>query len=418
MRLKTILNKCHPLKSFTYEKAEFARNSREIIVKVVPRRNSKPLCGRCCQPAPGYDTLPARLFEFIPLWGFIVLLEYAKRRVECATCGVVAVHIPWCDGKHHQTLVYRAFLASWAEELSWKRVAERFHTSWQSVCRAVEWVVDYGLIHRDLNDVTSIGVDEIQYKKGHKYLTVVYQLDTHRRRLLWVGKDRTAKCFNRFFSEMEELQKGFCSGIRFVCSDMWKAFLKVVAKRIPSAMHVLDRFHVRKCFSDAIDKTRRQEAARLKAEGHDPVLAKSRWCFLKKRSNLTGNQKSRLKELLVMNLRTVRTYLLTEEFEHFWTYKSPAWAKKFLAQWTRKVMYSKIDPIKKVARTLQRHEELILNWFRAKKEISNGISEGLNNNAKLAFRKARGYRSFRLAEIALFHQLGKLPKPQFEHEFW
>ena len=117
-------------------------------------------------------------------------------------------------------------------------------------------------------------------------------------------------------------------------------------------------------------------------------------------------------------LKTTKVYLLTEEFNHFWSYKYTAWAKKFLAQWTRKAMYSRIEPIKKVAKTLRRHEELILNWFRAKKAISNGITEGFNNNAKLTFRKARGFRSFRIAEIALFHQLGKLPKPNFDHQFW
>ena len=192
----------------------------------------------------------------------------------------------------------------------------------------------------------------------------------------------------------------------------------MIKNTIPQALHVLDRFHIRGKFSEALDKVRRQEVARLKSEGKDPVLAKSRWCFLKKRSNLTGNQKSSLNDLLKMNLTTVRAYLLTEQFEHFWTYNSTAWAKKFLKKWTGQAMRSRIEPMKSVARMLRRHEELILNWFRAKKEINNGITEGLNLNIKLAMRKARGFRSFRIAEIALYHQLGKLPEPLFEHRLW
>ena len=418
MRLKTLLNKCYSFKSFVYKNARI-EGCDEVIVKVDTRKNSKPICGECHHPGTDYDRQPERRFEFIPIWGFHVYLSYAPRRVDCRRCGsVVTEAMPWAEGKRRQTLPLLAFLASWAEEIPWQRVATRFRTSWQSVYRAVEWVVAYGLSSRELGDVEAIGVDEIKYLKGHKYLTVVYQLDAGCRRLLWVGRDRTKKCFEQFFAEMENLNAGFCQGIRFICSDMWKAYLKVAAKRIPQAVHVLDRFHIRKQFSDAVDKTRRQEASRLKKTGKEPVLAKSRWCFLKKRGCLTRKQRSKLKELLGMNLRTVKAYLLTEEFEHFWTYKSVTWAKKFLAQWTRKTMYSKIEPMKGVAKMLRRHEELILNWFRARGEISNGISEGFNTNAKLAFRKARGFRSESVVKTALYHQLGKLPKPTFEHDFW
>ena len=199
---------------------------------------------------------------------------------------------------------------------------------------------------------------------------------------------------------------------------MWKAYISIIERMIPQALHVLDRFHIRGKFSEAIDKVRRQEAARLKKEGKEPVLSKSRWCFLKKRENLTGKQKTRLKDLLDMNLRTVKAFLLTEQFEHFWTYKSTTWAKKFLKRWTYQAMRSKIAPMKSVAQMLRRHEELILNWFRARKEINNGISEGFNLNIKLAMRKARGFRSYRVAEIAMYHQLGKLPEPEFPHQLW
>jgi transposase len=181
---------------------------------------------------------------------------------------------------------------------------------------------------------------------------------------------------------------------------------------------VLDRFHIRKKFSDALDKVRRAEVRRLREGGFEPMLSKTRWLFLKKRSSLTTSQDSTLKELLQYNLRTVKAYLLTEEFEHFWTYTSPAWARKFMAGWTRKAMYSKIEPMKDVAKMLRRHEELIVNYFRARKQISNGITEGFNLNIKLAMRKARGYRSFHVAEVAFYHQLGKLPKPRFDHAFW
>jgi transposase len=417
MRIVTLLNRCMKFKRFVHEKASF--DAERIVVDVRPRTNSKARCGDCQQPAPTYDTASEpREFEFIPTWGFAVFLRYRMRRVSYETCGVTVEEVPWAKGKQRKTLPYLAFLASWDEDLPWQRVAQRFHTSWQSVYRAVQWVVEYGLAHRRLDNVEAIGVDEIQYQKGHKYLTVVYQLDARDRRLLWVGQKRTIATLEGFFTDMTAAVPTFKDNVKFVCSDMWRAYLRVIREQVPKALHVLDRFHIRKKFSEAVDKVRRQEVRRLRQAGADPVLTKSRWCFLKKRGNLTSLQRGRLKDLLKMNLRTVRAYLLAEQFEHFWTYTSPTWAGKFLKSWTRQAMYSRIEPMKGVAKMLRRHEQLILNWFRARKQINNGITEGLNLNIKLAMRKARGFRSYDVARVAFYHQLGKLPKPEFEHQFW
>ena len=111
------------------------------MVEITPRRNSKPRCSVCGTPSPGYDTLPERQFEFVPIWGFCVFFLYAMRRVNCPRCQRIVVEkVPWAEGKNHFTHHYAAFLADWAKEISWQRVAERFRTSWQTVCAAVEWV--------------------------------------------------------------------------------------------------------------------------------------------------------------------------------------------------------------------------------------------------------------------------------------
>ncbi len=109
---------------------------------------------------------------------------------------------------------------------------------------------------------------------------------------------------------------------------------------------------------------------------------------------------------------------MAQDFEHFWTYNSITWARKFLKQWTKRAMLSKIEPMKTFARSVREHEELILNWFRANKEINNGITEGMNANVKLAMRKARGFRSVEIARVALLHQMGRLPKPEFHRPLW
>ncbi len=187
--------------------------------------------------------------------------------------------------------------------------------------------------------------------------------------------------------------------IRFVCSDMWKPYLNVIAEQVKQAVHVLDRFHIMKKMNEALDEVRRGEAARLKRDGYEPVLKHSRWCLLKRPENRTEKETVKLSELLQCNLQSVRSHLLREDFQRFWEYTSPTWAAKFLDQWCTRTMRSKIEPMKKIVATLREHRDLILNWFRAKGTVSAGSVEGLNTKAKLTIRKAYGFRTYDLLRV-------------------
>ena len=431
MRLITVLNQCTKFKRFVFEESRLDEDGR-ILVSLRSRKNSRGECSGCGQLSPTYDTATdARRFEFVPVWGFSVFLVYRMRRVACNACGRVVIEkVPWSTGKHHLTDIYRCFLAQWAKKLSWTEVARSFRTSWDKVYHSVQYVVEYGLAHRRLDQVIALGVDEIQSRKGHHFLTLLYQIDPHRRRLLWMGEKRTKKTLDDGFTELEQEHQrkqeaagveeptSFLDQIAFICSDLWKAYLTVIGQRLPAAVHMLDRFHLMQCFSKALDKVRAEEARRLKAEGKDPVLSKSRWCFLKRKENLTDTPALKLSELLTMNLRTVKAYLLMEDFQRFWDYTYPAWAEKFLQRWCFRTMRSNIEPMKDIAKMLRRHQELILNWFRAKKQFNNGIVEGLNLKWNLTVRKAFGFRTFNALQMDSFHQLDELPEPQFTHEFY
>jgi transposase len=168
----------------------------------------------------------------------------------------------------------------------------------------------------------------------------------------------------------------------------------------------------------ALDEVRAEESRRMKREGRDPVLKKSRWLLLKRNENLGDEQHFRLRDILRYNLKTVRAYLLKETFQQLWDYNSPAWAGKFLDEWCRQTMRSRIEPMKKIARSVREHRELILNYFRAGKLISSGVVEGLNNKAKVTMRKSYGFRTYRVLELALYHSLGKLPEPESTHDFF
>ncbi|MEI6186745.1 MAG: ISL3 family transposase [Dehalococcoidia bacterium] len=418
MQLETVLNRCLRFKGFVYKRSEF--NGKAIMVMIEPRKGCRPECSACGTPGPGYDHEPGhRVFEHIPVWGFRTRFVYRMRRVSCVTCGrVVVERVPWATGKHHTTDVYRCYLANWAKVLSWTEVARRFRTCWQTVFRSVQSVVEYGLAHRDLGDVRAIGIDELAWKKGHGYVTAVYQIDRERQRLLWIGEHRTESTMRQFFAFMESRSPGFSARIRVVCSDMWRAYLKTIRVLIPQAVHVLDRFHIMQHFSKALDKIRAEEARRLRAEGQHPLIKNTRWCLLKRPENLSSPQRARLGDLLRLNLRITRAYLLKEQFQLFWQYKSPFWAGRFLDTWCRRTMRSRLKPMKSIALMLRSHRELILNWFRLKKAFSSSIVEASNNKFKLTIRKAFGFRSFDVLQIAVMHQLGKLPEPVFAHEFW
>lgn len=414
MLITRLLNACHHHPGFVYQGARLLEAQRTIEVGVRPRRGSQPLCSSCGKRGSGYDTQSVRRFEFIPVWGYAVVLLYAMRRVDCRGCGVKVEQVPWAIGKHTQCKAYMLFLAQWARRLSWRETAMAFRTSWEKVFHAVEWVVEWGLAQRELGPLQAIGVDEIQYGRGHQYLTLVYQIDAGLTRLLWVGKERTTASFQRFF---DLIGKPLAEGIAFVCSDMWKPYLTLIEQNCPNALNILDRFHVVATLNKAIDEVRAGEARRMQQDGYEPVLKKTRWLVLKRSGHVTGQQRGRLRELLQYNLKTVRAYLLKEDFQKFWEYVSPTWAGKFLDAWCTQAMRSRIEPMKKVARTLRRHRELLLNYFRARKQFSSGVVEGLNNKCKVTMRKAYGFRTFRATEIALYHVLGKLPEPSLAHRF-
>lgn len=418
MRIRTLLNKFEYLKSFVYKKEYIEKkgDQERLIIEISARKNGKPICSVCGEHHSIYDhKANTRDFEFVPLWGMPTFFRYRMRRVNCPNCGVRIEQVPWAKGKSPVTNTYGQFLAHWAKKLSWQEVAQSFKTSWHHVYTAVKQMVEYGLAQRDLSQIEAIGVDEIHYGKGHKYLTMVYQLDLNEKRLLFVEKSRTTKSLLKCF---RELGKENCQNIQFVCSDMWKPYLKVIKKKLPNALNILDRFHIVKKLNEAVNDVRIEESQRLKKNGYEPILDKTKYCFLKKEENLTKNQNAKLNDILQYDLRSVRAYLLKVSFEAFWQYNSPYWAEWFLNKWCTRAMRSKLEPMKKFVKMLRRHQPLLMNWFKAKKAYSSGAVEGLNRKVNLVTRRSYGFRNYDILKIALFHTMGKLPEPERTHSFF
>jgi transposase len=406
---------------FVYQEVRMQERGRAVVIEITlqPHGGIRGRCSQCRRAVPGYDRLPERRWQFVPLWGIATWFRYAPRRVQCPEHGVVVESLPWSDGKRPLTLALMGFLARWARRLSWRETARVFQTSWESGYRSVEWFVAWGLAERQLAGVESMGVDEIHWGHGLRaanFLTVIYQIDGHCRRLLWVGQRRTEATLRR---GLKALGPEVVKGLRFVCSDMWKPYLSALATEAGQALHVLDRFHITLHLNQAVDQVRRAESARLRAASQAAAqqLKHTRWTLLRRGSRVRGRARQKLQALLASKLQTARAWELKETFAHFWKYRSVTWAGAFLDYWTWRAMRSRLEPMKKVARMLRSHEELILNWFRAKGEISTGAVEGLNNKIRVVTRRSYGFRTYKAMEIALYHTLGRLPEPESAHRF-
>jgi transposase len=415
--VKTLLNLKEQNPFFVYQDIQLATvaGRQQLEVTIVNRKGSKGICSGCGQRSPGYDRLSRRKFIHTPLWGIPVIFLYCLRRVHCATCGVTVERVPWSTGKSPLTTSYAWYLSEWAKLLSIEEVARQFKSSWHYVFTSVAMAVAWGREHMDLSNITAIGVDEIHWSSSQGYLTMVYQIDNHCKRLLWCGKDRTEETITAFFTWFGEQRS---NELRFVCSDMWRPYLKVIALKAKDALNILDRFHIIQKLNDAVDDVRAAETKALVKKGLNLILKNTRWVLLKRSENLNDIQQVKLKDLLACNLKTIRAYLLKEDFQNLWSYTSATWAGKFLDRWCTQVMRSKLTPMKKVAKTIRSHKPLILNWFEAKNQISLGAVEGQNNKAKVVIRKSYGFRTAEVLQISLYHKLGKLPVPELAHKYF
>jgi len=404
MLIESIVRKTLRLKRHCVKKA--IEKGDEIVVYLDLDKRCKSVCSSCKRKAPRYDTLKERRWKHVPMWGFSVTLVYTPRRVKCADCGIRVEEIPWTKGKSPISLPLTVVLATWARILAWNVVGQIYGFHWNTVRKAVKDVVDYGLENRDLSALLYIGVDEISRKKGHVYHTQVY--DLMERNLIWSGENRTSETLKEFFGYLGEDQ---CKNIEAVCCDMWAPYVDAIKESLPNALLVFDKFHIIRHLLNAVDDVRKEEAKRLDSD----LLKKTRYIWLKNPWNLTEIQKTKLSDLEKINLKVNRAYILKEAFRRFWDYSYPAWAKKYLDRWFWWATHSRLEPIRKFAWMIRRHQDDILNYFKVR--IDNGAVEGLNNKAKSISHRAYGYRSAETFKLALYHSMSDLPMPQLTHKF-
>jgi len=310
--------------------------------------------------------------------------------VSCPEHGVVVAAVPWARPGSRFTAAFEDTCAWLVCHAALSVVAILLRVAWRSVSDIIARVVAEraGQLDR-LAGLRRIGIDEISYRKGQRYLLVV--VDHNSGRLVWAGKNRTKQTLGRFF---DDLGADRAAQLTHVSADGAEWIHDVVTLRAPKALVCLDAFHVVAWATEALDNVRRQMVNRLRAGGHHDEAAAmkgSRWALLKNPPNLTGDQRTTLASIAKANGGLYRAYLLKEQLREIFTCRDSAVARALLTGWIAWAQRCRLEPFVNLAKTIKRYRQLILN--AVDHTLSNARSEATNTHLRLLTRRAYGYRS-------------------------
>ncbi len=386
MRVTTLLKKLLGIKHLVVD--DFDIDGGALIIDVRPRW-LRLRCSGCRRRCSGYDTLEPRLWRHLDWGGVRIWLRHVPKRVDCDRCGVVVQQVPWAaTGATRFTRDFEEQVGFFAQRLDKSAVELAFGIAWRTVGSIVERVVYRHRPGNPLKNLRDIGVDELSYRKGHRYLTLV--TDHASGRIVWAKEGKSAETLKAFFAELGDKGR---RDIRTVTMDMGQAYINAVRAKLPQAQIVFDRFHVQRLVSDALDKTRREEWRRLTQLDKDEATKVKglRWPLLKNPWNLTPAQAERLSSLQQDNTRLYRAYLLKATFADILDRRQPNVVKRKLIDWLAWASRSRLPAFVKAARTIREHLDDIVAYIRHR--LTNGVAEGLNNKARLLTRRAYGFHS-------------------------
>jgi transposase len=328
---------------------------------------------------------------------FQTIIKSRVPRSDCKEHGPLTIEVPWAGPNSRFTLLFeRMTIEVMIAAKSIKEAAKLLRISWDQVHAIQARAVARGLLRREVDEISHVGIDEKSFLKGHKYASLMVDIDGER--VLDVVEGRTLEAANELWSRLPEEVR---HGIDAVAMDMWDAFITSTKVNAPQAEIVHDKFHISKYLNEAVDKVRRAEHRGFMKDG-DETLKGAKYLFLKNVENMTDVEKKRFKALRMDNLKAGRAWSIKETFAEFWTYSYQASAEK----WYWWATHSRLKPIIDVAKMLKRHLANILTYL--KHQITNALMEGFNSKIQTIKANARGYRNFANYRIAILFYCGKL----------
>lgn len=355
---------------------ELALSKGEVAVHVEQDKDAQQYCPTCKKPSPGYDSR-IRRWRHLDTCQYKTILVTNIPRVKCQEHGVVTVSVPWAEPGSGFTAMFEALVIDWLKEASISAVSRLMSLSWNAIDCIMQRAVKRGLSRRGTLNMTQIGVDETAFKKRHDYVTIVS--DPKAGTVLHVGSDRKKNTLKAWYASLTEEQR---VAIESVSMDMWPAFINATLESLPGAKEKIafDKFHIAKYLGEAVDKVRRQEHKALMVEGYDDLKG-SKYKWLYNPENMTHKQTRQFSALRDSVLKTARAWAIKELAMSLWDYVSKTWALKGWKRWLSWAVRCRLDPIKKVAKTIKAHLWGILNAVILK--VSNGPAEGLNSRIKM-----------------------------------
>jgi transposase len=391
VRVTTVFNKLLVLQGAFVRGVAF---SPAGIVVDVAKRHRRNRCPRCTFSTRTRYDRDVREWRHVSLGKWRVVIRAALCRLECPEHGVVTEAVPWAEHESRFTRDFEDLVAWVAREMNQTAVKNLLHIAWATVGNIIERVVARKLDRARLERLCRIGIDEVSYLKGHKYLTVVANHDTGDP--VWIGEGRTKKTMGAFF---DEVGSSGAEQLEAVSMDMCAPYIEVTKERAPQAEIAFDPFHVVKLAGEAVHDVRRTEARERKGTAEAAVLKGSRWALLKAPENLRDEERVRLSAVAGLNARVYRAYLLKEELRALYRC-GPRSAPEHLRSWLSWASRSNLAPFVKLGRTLRQYRDGVLAAIRLR--LSNGRLEGLNNKIGVIKHRAYGFHSFTALAAMIF----------------
>jgi transposase len=382
----------------------FKHRDQELHLAVKPYKNGCccPQCGRrgriVCQ------TSEPRRWEDLTLMGLKVLLWYAPKEIQCPTHGRVQEAIPWAPSYSRITYRLEWRICALCQIMTQKAAAKILKMPASTLSDLLHRIITRVRDGHKIRGLATVGVDEISFCKGHKYATLVYDLD--RSRVLWVGLGKGRETIDRFFNDC--LSKGQKARILWASCDMSRAYTEAIKHHCPNATLVIDRFHVVKALNEAVDEVRRDEWRALDTAGRKAIKG-LRWLLSMHSSNRTKGHTRFLNSLRNSNRRIHRAWVLKDEFEHFWNYHYRGSALKFIKRWMTAALRSRIPSLRQFVGTLRNHLDNIVAFID--RNLTNAVGEGLNRIVKIVKNRASGYRNLSCFTDMIYLTVGDLDIP-------
>ncbi len=380
---------------WTVVKTEFNPQGRRLDIYLDFHPGTQFPCPICNLPNKVYDTTE-RTWQHLNFFQHATYIHARLPRVECQTDGVKQIQVPWARERSGFTLLFEAMVMALADEMPICSIADMVGVHDTRIWRIIAYYVNKDVDNLDLSKVVKVGVDETSSKRGHHYVTLFVDMDTSK--VIFVTKGKDADTLKAFTAHLEA-HKGRADRILEFSSDLSPAFISGITTYFPNAHITFDKFHVMKLLNKAVDETRRSEQTQEKD------LKSSRYVWLKNPNNLSKKEQAKLNTLSGKKLKTGRAYRMKLLFQELFTYEEGR-AISGLQKWYIWAMHSRLEPIKAFARTLRKHWNGIVRWFKTR--LTNGILEGLNSLVQAAKARARGYRSVEYFKLMIYMVAGKM----------